>query len=68
MRPTTIQTRQCLDCPATISAYGGRKRCAECQDKERLRQAAVQGEKRRKALMAWRDISELDPTAGEGEI
>lgn len=34
-RPRSKNTRTCADCPATIEAYGNRKRCPECQDKAR---------------------------------
>lgn len=31
--PESKTTRTCADCPATIPAYGNRKRCLECQDR-----------------------------------
>ena len=34
-RPNMVKTRKCEDCPQQITAYGGRKRCCECQEKKR---------------------------------
>lgn len=39
--PNTKTTRQCVDCPAKITAYGNRKRCVECQEQNRLERARI---------------------------